>query len=310
MQEFDLIIIGGGPAGLTAGLYAARARLNTVLFDKSGGGGWLNTTQLVENYPGFPAGISGPELAEAFIKQAERFGLRIMMEEVTRLEDHRPLKLVHTIASTYRTRSVIIASGSRPIMLNIPGEEELMGRGVSICATCDAALFEGREVAVIGGGNSAVDEAISISRHAGKVTIVHRRDTLRAEKMLQDLAFPNPKINFIWNTVPEKIHGEGKVTGLTLRNVLTEEQSYLAVDGVFVFIGTAPNTDFLRGAVDIDENGYAIVNENQRTSAEGVWAAGDVEDSRFRQAVIAAGRGASAALLADEYIKGLTFAMK
>ena len=299
---YDLVIIGGGPAGLSAGLYAARARLNVVMFDPTGGGGWLAKTTIIENYPGFPEGISGPDLADLFIRHASRFGLRIIEESVAAvLAKHNPKRVV-TKSGEHEARTVIISTGSSPMMLGVPGERELQGRGVSYCATCDAALFEGQDVAVIGGGNAALDEGIEIARHARSVTIIHRRDSFRAERILQEAAFANKKIKFIFNTVVDSINGEKKVTSLSLRNVLTGDESELAADGVFIFIGTRPNTGFVKDAVKTDERGYIVTNHFYETSVKGVWAVGDVQDSIYRQAVTGAGQGAAAAILVEKYL--------
>ena len=303
-QGYDLVIIGGGPAGLTAGLYAARARLNVVMFDREGGGGWLGRTGIIENYPGFPDGTPGPELAELFIRHATRFGMKIIVEEVTNLQAGQHPKIVVTQSGEHEARAVIICTGSRPMMLGVPGEEELRGRGVSYCALCDAALFEGQEVAVIGGGSAALDEGIQIARFASRVYVIHRRDAFRVERILQEQALANPKMQFIRDTVVDSINGRKTVTGVSLRNVLTSDASELKVSGVFIFIGTRPNTEFLQGAVKTDERGYIVTNESLETSAKGVWAAGDVQDSIYRQAITGAGQGAVAAIEAEKYILG------
>ena len=301
---YDLVIIGGGPAGLTAGLYAARARLNVVMLDRESGGGWLSRTGIVENYPGFPDGITGPELAELFIRHATRFGLRILTEEVTGLQAKQHPKTIITKVGQYEARAVIICSGSRPMTLGVPGENELRGRGVSYCTTCDAALFEGQEVAVVGGGSAALDEGIQVARFASKVYVIHRRNTFRAERILEEQAFANPRMQFIYNTVVDSINGEKSVTGLSLRNVLSGDTSELGVSGVFIFIGTRPNTEFLQGAVNIDERGFVVTSQLLETSAKGVWAAGDVQDSVYRQAITGAGQGAAAAIQAEKYVLG------
>jgi len=302
-QVYDLAIIGGGPAGLTAGLYAGRARLNVVMFDGTGGGGWLAKTTLIENYPGFPDGISGPDLADVLIRHASRFGLKILTEMVTAVRaKHNPKTLV-TASGEHETRAVLVCTGSSPIELSVPGERELRGRGVSYCATCDAALFEGREVAVIGGGNAAVDEGLEVARFAAKVHVIHRRNTLRAEQILQERAFANPKMHFIWDTVVDSINGEKNVQSISLRDVLTGRTSELKVSGAFIFVGTRPNTEFVRDAVKVDERGYIVTNQLMETSVKGIWAAGDVQDSFFRQAITAAGQGASAAMLIERYLR-------
>jgi len=299
---YDLVIIGGGPAGLTAGLYAARARLNVVMFDPTGGGGWLVKTTTIENYPGFPDGIQGPDLAELLIRHAVKFGLRIVEEPVTALLARHNPKRVVTPSGEHEARAVIISTGSRPMMLGVPGEQELQGRGVSYCATCDAALFEGQDVAVVGGGDAALDEGIEITRHARTVHVIHRRDTFRAERVLQESAFANKKMKFIFDTVVDSINGEKTVGSLSLRNVLTGDASELKVSGVFIFIGTRPNTDFVKDAVKVDERGYIVTNQFHETSVKGVWAAGDVQDKIYRQAITGAGQGAAAAILVEKYL--------
>jgi len=299
----ELVIIGGGPAGLTAGLYAGRARLDVIMLDPTGGGGYLNYTESIENYPGFPDGVAGPDLAELLILHATKFGLKIKTEEVTELVAAENPKRLKTPSGELRAKAVIITTGSKPMKLGVPGEEEYVGRGVSYCATCDAAFFNDQNVAVVGGGNAAIDEGLAITRHARKVFVIHRRNTLRAEKVLQERAFANEKMHFIWNTVVDRIHGDGKVTGLSIRNIETGEISELEIDGVFIFIGTRPTTEFLRGAVKTDERGYIVTGRSLETSVKGVWAAGDVQDPVYRQAITAAGQGAAAAILAEKYLQ-------
>jgi len=273
-----------------------------VMFDPTGGGGWLVKTTIIENYPGFPDGVSGPDLAELLIRHAVRFGLRIIEERATALlAKHNPKRVV-TKSGEHEVRTVIISTGSSPMLLGVPGERELQGRGVSYCATCDAALFEGQDVAVVGGGDAALDEGIEITRHARSATIIHRRDTFRAEKILQESAFANKKIKFIFNTVVDSVNGVKTVTGLSLRNVLTGDESELKVSGVFVFIGTRPNTEFAKDAVKLDERGYIVTNQFYETSVKGVWAVGDVQDSIYRQAITGAGQGAAAAILVEKYL--------
>jgi len=302
-ETYDVAIIGGGPAGLTAGLYAARAMLKAVLIDKTGGGGWLNNTLQIENYPGFPDGISGPDLAARFIDHAAKFGLQILLEEVVHVVARADPKVVQTTSAEHSARTVIICTGSRPRMLGVPGEKEFAGRGVSYCATCDAALFSGANVAVVGGGNSAIDEALAIARIAQQVHVIHRRNVLRAEKVLQERAFANGKISFVWDTIVERINGAKTVSSLSLRNVKTGDTSEMPVSGLFIFVGTQPSSEFLKGEVKIDERGYIVINEQLETTARGVWAAGDVADPIYRQAVTAAGRGAAAAILVERYLQ-------
>ncbi len=300
----DVIIIGGGPAGLTAGMYCARARLDVVLVEKLAPGGQVLTTDRVENYPGFPEGISGFELMDRMKSQAERFGLAVRAEEVTGLEAGGTGKLVKTNQGELETRAVILASGATWKRLGIEGEEKLMGRGVSFCATCDGPFYRDQEVAVVGGGDTAVEEALFLTRFAGRIYHVHRRDELRAVKVLQERAFAESKIEFIWDTVPVRVLGEDGVEGIELRNVKTGETSRKAVQGVFVFIGTVPNSDMVKGLVDQDEGGFVITDQGMQTSSPGIFAAGDVRSKPLRQISTAVGEGAAAAFSAEKYLEG------
>lgn len=301
-RSYDIVIIGGGPAGLSAGLYAARARRRTLLLERGVVGGQIALTEKVENYPGFPDGIGGYDLAEAMREQAERCGLETEFVAVTALEPQERLWRVKTDQGHILAKAVIVTSGADYNRLEVPGEERLTGRGVSYCATCDAPFFRDVEVAVVGGGDAALDEGLLITRYAAKVHIIHRRDQLRASRILQERAFANPKIDFIWNTVVTEVVGEEGVTGVRLRNVKTGEESLLPVAGVFIFIGQRPNTAYLRGLVPMDEGGHIYVNEWMETELPGLFAAGDVRVNSARQVVSAAGDGATAAIAADRYI--------
>lgn len=301
---YDCIIVGGGPAGLTAGLYCARAKLNTLLLEKGTIGGQIAITDLVENYPGFPEGISGKELSLRFKEQAERFGLKVVRGEAVKLEKEGKELFLHLRNNlALRTKAIVIASGSNPRRLGVPGESEFLNRGVSYCATCDGALFDGSPIAVIGGGDSATQEALFLTRFGSVVYLIHRRDTLRAQKHLQEKVFSNPKIKFIPDTVVEEIKGNHAVEKLILKNTKIGKFSQLAVEGVFIFIGLEPNTVFLKGTVELDENGYVITDEKTRTNLEGVFAAGDCRKGSTGQVAVAVGEGCIAAMQVEKYIE-------
>jgi len=302
VQNYELVIIGGGPGGLTAGIYAARARLRTVLLEKGLAGGQVALTNLIENYPGFPDGVAGMELGQLMEQQARNLDLEIINEEALKVELQGADKLVQTADNEYRAVALIIATGAQHTHLGLPNEEALIGRGVSYCAVCDGAFFRGREVAVVGGGDSAIDEGLFLTRFANKVTIIHRRDALRATKILQERAFANPKIAFIWNHVVDQIVGTEHLEKLVLRHVRTGEKQDLVVDGLFVYIGLKPNTEFLRGTLNLDPQGYIFTNEKMETEIPGIYAVGDVRLGSLRQAIIAAGEGATAALMAEKYL--------
>ncbi|HEX9643334.1 MAG TPA: thioredoxin-disulfide reductase [Acidimicrobiia bacterium] len=298
-----VLIIGSGPAGLTAAVYAARADLAPVMIEGFDRGGQLMLTTDVENYPGFPDGIMGPELMEQFRKQAERFGTRIVTSDVTRVDfSERPFR-AWVDGSEYQAEAVIISTGASARWLGVPGEAALRGFGVSACATCDGFFFRDRRIAVAGGGDSAMEEALFLTKFASRVTIIHRRDEFRASKIMTHRALEHPKIDVIWNTVIDEVVGDGSVTSLRLRDVLTGETSDLAVDGLFVAIGHTPNTDIFKGQLELDDAGYILANGNTMTSVEGVFAAGDVVDKVYRQAITAAGMGCSAAIDAERWLE-------
>jgi len=303
-QEYDVIIIGGGPAGLSAGIYTARSRLKSLLIEKDIIGGKIVNAELVENYPGFPQGINGYELTQLMHQQATRFGLETVTGEVTALDVSGKQKIVKTNEGDFTARAIIIAGGSKEQTLGVPGEQEFTGRGVSYCATCDAALFAEVPVAVVGGSNAALYDALQAAKFASSVVIIHRRQELRATRIVQEQAFAHPKIRFLWNTVVDSIDGEDTVKSLKLRNVVTGEKSTQQVAGVFVAIGFNPNTAYLKGLLPLDEAGYIITNEKMETSVPGILAAGDIRSNSIRQVISAAGDGATAAIYAERYLTG------
>ena len=301
----ELIIIGSGPAGFTAGIYAGRAQLAPLLITGSAPGGQMALTSEIENYPGFPQGLSGQELTQLMQQQAERFGARVQMDEVTAVElSPHPFK-VTTYGDEYEAKALVIATGTSPRKAGVPGEAEFTGRGVSYCATCDGFFFQDRQVVVVGGGDSALEEAIFLTKFATQVSVVHRRNRLRAEKVFQERAFRNEKIKFVWDTVVTEILGDGKVTGVRLKNVKTEEESTLEADGVFIYVGTIPNTGFLKGQLELDERGYIATNRQGHTSVPGVFAAGDVQERVLKQVSTAVGSGAMAAMEAEKFMAEL-----
>ena len=313
-----MIIIGSGPAGYTAALYAGRANIKPLLIDGGvgmgqelvGAGGQLTITTEVENYPGFEHGIMGPELMQIMRKQALRFGVDVVEDIVTRVDfSQRPYK-IHVGDTLYEARTIIIATGASAKWIGLPEEKPaweggLGGAGISACATCDGFFFKNKEIAVVGGGDTAMEEAIYLTNHASKVNVIHRRDTLRASKIMQERAFKNPKINFIWDSAIERIHDPAakKVTGVTLRNLKTDQTSELPVQGVFVAIGHKPNTDLFKGQLNMDANGYLVTEHDVRTNVYGVFAAGDVQDHEYRQAITAAGSGCMAAIQAERLLE-------
>jgi thioredoxin reductase (NADPH) len=307
MSHRNVIIIGSGPAGLTAALYSARANLKPLLIEGLQAGGQLMLTTLVENWPGFREGIMGPELMAEMRLQAERFGTEIIQGNVTSVQLATHPYVVRTAHEEWQCRSLVIATGASARLLGLPAERALIGHGVSTCATCDGYFFRGQPIAVVGGGDSAMEEAIFLTRFASHVTVVHRRDTLRASKIMQDKAFANPKISFEWNAEVEEIldASKGEVTGMVLRNNLTGERKDVPVHGVFVAIGHTPNTSLFRGQIETDVNGYILTHSGTRTSVPGVFACGDVQDHVYRQAITAAGSGCMAAIDAEKYLEGL-----
>ena len=310
-KTYDAIIIGGGPAGLTAGIYLSRARMDTLLIEKAMPGGQAILTEIIENYPGFPHGIAGPELMQKMEEQAVRFGLKIEYgetEEVKIKEDK--VKIVKINNKEYRTLTIILASGAEASKLEVPGEEELRGRGVSYCATCDAPFFKHQKIVVVGGGDTAIEEALYLTKFVWEVTIIHRRDRLRATKILQERVFANKKINFAWDSVVTKILGKEKVEGVLIQNKKTGEEKEIPCQGVFVFVGNVPNSKFLNKVVKLDQKGYIFTDDNMMTSQEGIYACGDVRKKLLRQVVTACGEGATAAYAAQKYIeeiKGVSY---
>jgi thioredoxin reductase (NADPH) len=305
--DYDVVIVGGGPAGLCAALYAARAKLSTLVIDKLIPGGQILNTEWVEDYPGFES-ILGPDLAAKMQAHAEKFGAQIVMDDVTEVRsegpDHR-VKVVQTLEREYRAKAVIVCAGGSPVKLGVPGEERLNARGVSYCAVCDGPFFNGKVLAVVGGGDAAVEEGTFLTKYASKVYLIHRRDQLRAQKILQDRLFANPKVEVIWDTVVDEIRGDTVVTGLQLRNVKTGETRTLEVGGVFIFIGFRPNSDILKGQVQRDAGGHIITNALMETGVPGIYAAGDIRAQLARQVTTAVGDATTAAIAAEKYIEAL-----
>jgi thioredoxin reductase (NADPH) len=301
-KSYQVVIIGGGPAGLTAGLYCARSKLNTLLVERGVIGGQITYAEQVENYPGFPQGISGLKLGQLMHQQAVAYGLQTLLAEVTSLVPNQRHNLVSTSEGDFFADSVIIASGSQFRKLRVPGEAELLGKGISYCATCDGPLFRDKAVAVVGGGDAALTEALCLSKFASKVLVIHRRNRLRASKMLREKAMVEPKIEFIWDTVVTQIEGDGAVRQLGLKKIKDATISTLPVAGVFVAIGLEPNTSYLKGVLPLDKEGYLITNEVMETEIPGMLAAGDVRHNSARQAITAAGDGATAALSAEKFL--------
>jgi thioredoxin reductase (NADPH) len=302
-EVHDVVIIGSGPAGLTAAVYAARANLHPIVIEGVGAGGQLMLTTDVENFPGFPDGIMGPELMLKFREQAQRFGTEFLTADVDRVDLSEQPFGVWVGGTELRARAVIISTGASARMLGLPAEDRLLGHGVSTCATCDGFFFRQKPLAIVGGGDSAIEEALFLTKFATSVTVVHRRDELRASKIMQDRAFANDKIEFRWNSVVEDVIGDSKVESLVLRDTVTGDTSTLEVDGLFVAIGHDPNTSLFKGQLDMDDDGYVITEaDSTRTSVEGVFAAGDVQDHVFRQAITAAGSGCMAAIEAERWL--------
>ena len=301
----DVLILGSGPAGLTAAVYSARANLSPLLIDGSQPGGQLTLTTDVENFPGFPKGIMGPQLIQDMRAQAERFGTQFRQGHVTKVDlDTQPLRITVDGEETIETKTLIISTGASANLLGLPSESRLMGHGVSTCATCDGFFFREKEIAVVGGGDSAVEEATFLTKFASKVTLIHRRDKLRASKIMQDRAMNNEKITFQWNSTLEEVLGDEVVTGVRLRNIQTNQTEELALSGVFIAIGHTPNTSLFKGKIDMDDGGYIRTQPHRSTTnIPGVFAAGDVQDSHYRQAITAAGSGCMAAIDAERYLE-------
>jgi thioredoxin reductase (NADPH) len=307
-RRVKVLILGSGPAGLSAALYAARAELEPVVLTGMELGGQAGLTHIIENYPGFPDGVGGPELGELFQKQAERFGAKVEFDTAVSVDlSSRPFH-VKTENGEYLAETLIIGTGARPNHLEIPGEYEYTGKGVSYCATCDGWFFKDKKVVVVGGGDSALEEGLFLTRFASSVTIIHRRDSLRAGKILQKRAFDNPKVSFVWNTVVTEAVGNGKLEHLKLKNVETGEESTLEADGLFIFIGHTPNTQMFEGQLDMRDGGYIVSNHLMETNVPGVFVAGEVADNHFRQVVTSAGMGAAAAIQATHFLESVSAA--
>ena len=306
---YDAIIIGGGPAGLTAGIYLSRARMDTLLIEKALPGGQAILTEIIENYPGFPHGIAGPELMQKIEEQAVRFGLKIEYGEVAKVQikvdKEDKVKIVKINNQEYKTLTIVLASGEEASKLEVPGEEELRGRGVSYCATCDAPFFKDQKIVLVGGGDTAIEEALYLTKFVREVTIIHRRDRLRATKILQERIFTNKKINFAWDSVVTKILGNEKVEGVLVQNKKTGDEREISCQGVFVFVGNIPNSKFFNELIKLNKKGYILTDDNMMTSQEGIYACGDVRKKLLRQVVTACGEGATAAFAAQKYIEEL-----
>ncbi len=301
----DLIILGSGPAGLSAAIYAARAELNPLVLTGMTLHGQVSTTDTIENYPGFPEGVGGTELGQLFQTQAERFGAEFEMDYATSVDLSRKPIVIESYGKRYECKSLIITTGADPRKLGIPGEKESTGKGVSYCGTCDGWFFKGKDIVVVGGGDSALEEGLFLTRFANTVTIIHRRDELRAGAILRKRALENPKIKFIWDTVVTEIMGEDAVTAVKLKNVKTGEEKVHQTDGIFIFIGNIPNSDLFKGQVEMDATGYVVTNGLMETSIPGVFAAGEITDPHFRQVITSAGMGAVAAIQATHYLENL-----
>jgi thioredoxin reductase (NADPH) len=302
-EHLKTLIIGSGPAGLSAALYAARAELAPLVLSGQEFGGQVSITHIVENYPGFPEGIGGPELVQLFQKQAERFGARLVFDTATKVDFSKKPYKVETYNGEYTADTIIIATGASPRNLQIPGEKKFTGKGVSYCGTCDGFFFKDKNIVVVGGGDSAMEEGSFLTRFAKKVTVIHRRDELRASAIMEKRAFDNPKMDFIWDTVVESVNGNGVVDSLHLKNVKSGEESDFKTEGLFIFIGHLPNTDIFQGQLKLSEEGYIEANRYMETSVPGVFAAGEVADPHFRQVISSSGMGASAAIQATRYLE-------
>lgn len=304
MKQERLIILGSGPAGLTAALYAARANLEPLVISGNQLGGQISITNEVENYPGFPGGTTGPELVELMQKQAEHFGTRLLIDEVTEVQfgGGSPFR-IKTHGDEFEAAAVVIATGASPKRLGVPGEDTMIGRGVSFCATCDGFFFRGKEVVVVGGGDSALEEGIFLTRFARKVRVIHRRDELRAGEILKARAFANEKMAFVWDTVVEAILGNGKVEGVRVRNLRSGQEGEMSADGVFIYIGHFPNTDLFRGQLTMDGHDYLIIDKRMMTNVPGVFAAGEVQDPIYRQIATSVGQGCAAGMMVERWLE-------
>lgn len=302
---FDVVVIGGGPAGLTAGIYCARSGMKTLLVERAILGGQVSLCSAIENYPGFPSGISGVELAARFEDQAKKFGVETVWGEVQKITTDGSLKKVELMDGTYSAKTMIIAIGTEPKKLDIPGEKELLGKGVSYCATCDGAFYKDKEISVIGGGNSAIQEAIFLTKFASKVKVLHRRDRLRADQVLAERAISESKIEMVWDSVPLSINGSGSVESVTVKNVNDGVKKDVSCDGVFIYIGEAPRTGLFKDTLNLSPEGFIIVDDRMRTSCEGVFAAGDICHKNLRQIATAVGDGAIAADSARKYLENM-----
>jgi thioredoxin reductase (NADPH) len=300
---YEVIIIGGGPGGLTAGLYTSRARLSTLLIESALYGGQMTTTELIDNYPGFPQGVTGDELSRLMEEQAKKFGMETVTEEVVKVSSEGDMKAVQTYESTYRCEALIICTGTEYRKLGVPGEKVFAGKGVSYCATCDGAFFKDSQIVVVGGGDSALTEALFLTKFAKELTIIHRRDALRGTKIYQERVLSNPKIKMLWNSVVQEIKGDSIVRSIVVKNVKTGEVNEFDTEGVFLFVGLSPRTQFLKGLVNLDEAGYIITDENCETSVKGIFAAGDCRKKLLRQVATAVGDGATAAFAAEKYLE-------
>ncbi|MEX0788162.1 MAG: thioredoxin-disulfide reductase [Anaerolineales bacterium] len=303
MTRERLVILGSGPAGLTAALYAARANLEPLVISGNQLGGQISITNEVENYPGFPDGTTGPELVELMQKQAERFGTRIRIDEVVEVDFRKGSPFgIKTHSDEFEASSVVVTTGASPKRLGVPGEENLIGRGVSFCATCDGFFFRGKKVVVVGGGDSALEEGLFLTRFASSVQVVHRRDVLRAGEILKTRAFANEKIDFVWDTVVEEILGNGKVQGVKVRNLKSGQADEMEADGVFIYIGHFPNTELFQGQLEMDAHGYLLTDPRMMTSVPGVFAAGEVQDPIYRQIATSVGQGCAAGMMVERWL--------
>jgi len=300
---YEVIIVGGGPGGLAAGLYTSRARLSTLLIESALFGGQMITTEMIENYPGFPQGITGDELSRLMEEQAKKFGMETVTEEVVKVSLEGEMKVIQTHESTYHCEALIICTGTEYRKLGVRGEKEFVGKGVSYCATCDGAFFQDSQIVVVGGGDSALTEALFLTKFVKELTLIHRRDALRGTKIYQERVLANPKIKFLWNSIVQEIKGDSVVRSIVVKNVKSGETKEFETDGAFLFVGLIPRTQFLKGVVQMDGGGYILTNEDCETSAKGIFAAGDCRKKLLRQISTAVGDGATAAFAAEKYLE-------